>query len=105
LATTKKAKGAPPRKKPVATKEPAPKPVSRIVLAAEEAIALNPTRAGAAAAVAVIEALIKRAGAKPEIVKFLTSALKAVKAGGGQDGGGPPTAEDESIKRDLPKSE
>ena len=103
MATTKKAKGAPPRKKPVVAKEPAPKPVSPIVLAAEAAIALNPPRAGAAAAVAVIEALIKRAGAKPEIVKFLTSALKAVKAGGGQDGGNGATAEGEGQSRDLPK--
>jgi hypothetical protein len=103
MANTKKAKGAPPRKKPVAAKEPAPKPVSPIVLAAEAAIALNPTRAGAAAAVAVIEALIKRARTNQEVVKFLTSALKAVKAGGGQDGGQGATGE--APPADLPKAE
>jgi len=103
MATTKKAKGAPPRKKPVVAKEPAPKPVSPIVLAADAAIALNPNRAGTAAAVAVIEALIKRARTNQEVVKFLTSALKAVKAGGGQDGG--TGAQAEEPPADFPKAQ
>lgn len=82
------------QKKTAAKKAPAKKAatpvveVSKITTAASKAIQKNPKQAAKAAAMAVISELVTRAGNDAALVRFLKAALKEVKGGGGQDGGG-----------------
>lgn len=96
----KKAKGSPPRKKPVATKPPreVPPPEHAHMLGvANEAFekVKNPKRGAATVAYAVIQELIKRAGTSKKFVGILTAAKDEV-AQGLPPGDGAATPDDNS---------